>query len=564
MRATFTPCAKGVLMLSDVEIARNANPRPISEIAEKLGYSADEIESYGKFKAKVPLKEGDRHAKLVLVTAMNPTPLGEGKTTVSISLADGMRRVGLNACLALREPSLGPVFGIKGGACGGGYAQIIPMEDINLHFTGDFHAITSANNLLSALIDNHIRFGNALGIKEVIWRRCLDLNDRALRVVEVGLGGTANGVPRTDGFVITAASEIMAVLCLASSLEDLKRRLGNIVIGYDEKGNEVCARALHAEESMTVLLRDALRPNLVQTLEGTPAYVHGGPFANIAHGCNSILATRAALTHSDYVVTEAGFGAELGGEKFIDIKCRKAGIAPDCVVLVVTARSLKFNGGVSKDKAAEENVAALKKGFANVKRHLNNLKMFGQHVVVAINRFAADTEKELETLSSLCRENGAEAVLCEGFAKGGAGAEELARKVAEVCASSDNTIIFAYSRTDSVKEKIEAVAKKVYGAAGVSYSPLALEHLAKIEANPVYAEYPICMAKTQYSFSCDEKALGAPEGFDFEVRDIIPRAGAEFIVVIGGNMLLMPGLGASPNTERISIDTETGEISGLM
>lgn len=551
-------------MLSDVEIARNAKPLPIGAIAKKLGYSDDETECYGKYKAKVPLTEGSKRAKLVLVTAMNPTPLGEGKTTVSISLADGMRRIGLNACLALREPSLGPVFGIKGGACGGGYAQIIPMEDINLHFTGDFHAITSANNLLSALIDNHIRFGNALGIKEIIWRRCLDLNDRALRVVEVGLGGPANGVPRTDGFVITAASEIMAVLCLATSLSDLKRRLGNIVIGYDAEGKEVRARALRAEESMTVLLRDALRPNLVQTLEGTPAYVHGGPFANIAHGCNSILATRAALTHADYVVTEAGFGAELGGEKFLDIKCRKAGISPDCVVLVVTARSLKFNGGVPKQNAAEENVPALIKGFDNVKRHLSNLKRFGQRVVVAINRFAADTDAELETLSALCRENGADAVLCEGFSKGGAGAEALAEKVAEVCALPDTGINFAYADTDSVREKIEAVARKVYGAESVSYSPLALEHLGKIESNPEYARYPVCMAKTQYSFSCDEKALGAPVGFDFEVRDVIPRAGAEFIVVIGGSMLLMPGLGASPNTDRITIDTDTGEINGLM
>ena len=551
-------------MLSDVEIARNATPIPVTEIASKLGYAADDLECYGKYKAKVPLAEGNKKAKLVLVTAMNPTPLGEGKTTVSISLADGMRREGMNACLALREPSLGPVFGIKGGACGGGYAQIIPMEDINLHFTGDFHAITSANNLLSALIDNHIKFGNALGIKEVIWRRCLDLNDRALRVVEVGLGGSANGVPRTDGFVITAASEIMAVLCLSSSLADLKRRLGNIVVGYGADGREIRARDLRAEESMTVLLRDALRPNLVQTLEGTPAYVHGGPFANIAHGCNSILATRAALTHADCVVTEAGFGAELGGEKFLDIKCRKAGLSPDCIVLVVTARSLKFNGGVPKEHASEENVEALKRGFSNVKRHLNNLKRFGSRVVVAINRFAADTDAELDALTTLCRECGAEAVLTEGFAKGGEGARTLARKVAEMCALENNGVNYAYADDDPVRAKIAAVAQGVYGAADVTYSPLALEHLAKIESNPEYARFPVCIAKTQYSFSCDEKALGAPEDFVFEVRDVIPRAGAEFIVVIGGNMLLMPGLGASPNTDRITIDTKTGEINGLM
>ncbi len=551
-------------MLSDIEIARNSHPLPVTEIAARLGYAADEIEPYGKFKAKVPLPSGTGGAKLILVTAMNPTPLGEGKTTVSIGLADGMRRIGLNACLALREPSLGPVFGIKGGACGGGYAQIVPMEDINLHFTGDFHAVTSANNLLSALIDNHIKFGNSLHIKEVIWRRCLDLNDRALRVVEVGLGGSANGVPREDGFVITAASEIMAVLCLATSLADLKRRLGNIVIGYDDEGKEVRARDLKAEESMTVLLRDAIRPNIVQTLEGTPAYVHGGPFANIAHGCNSIIATRAAMQHADYVVTEAGFGAELGGEKFLDIKCRKAGLRPACVVLVVTARSLKFNGGVPKAEAAAENVAALEKGFDNVKRHLNNLKSFGQRVVVAINRFFSDSDAEIARLKELVRECGAEAVITEGFAKGGAGAEELARKVADICALPERDVSFAYSDSDSVREKVAAVAKKIYGAGSVSWSPAALEHLEKIESHPEYARYPVCIAKTQYSFSCDEKALGAPEGFDFSVRDVIPRAGAEFIVVLGGNMLLMPGLGASPNTDRITIDTETGEIDGLM
>ena len=551
-------------MLSDIEIARNSHPLPVTEIAARLGYAADEIEPYGKFKAKVPLPSGTGGAKLILVTAMNPTPLGEGKTTVSIGLADGMRRIGLNACLALREPSLGPVFGIKGGACGGGYAQIVPMEDINLHFTGDFHAVTSANNLLSALIDNHIKFGNSLHIKEVIWRRCLDLNDRALRVVEVGLGGSANGVPREDGFVITAASEIMAVLCLATSLADLKRRLGNIVIGYDDEGKEVRARDLKAEESMTVLLRDAIRPNIVQTLEGTPAYVHGGPFANIAHGCNSIIATRAAMQHADYVVTEAGFGAELGGEKFLDIKCRKAGLRPACVVLVVTARSLKFNGGVPKAEAAAENVAALEKGFDNVKRHLNNLKSFGQRVVVAINRFLSDSDAEIARLKELVRECGAEAVITEGFAKGGAGAEELARKVADICALPERDVSFAYSDSDSVREKVAAVAKKIYGAGSVSWSPAALEHLEKIESHPEYARYPVCIAKTQYSFSCDEKALGAPEGFDFSVRDVIPRAGAEFIVVLGGNMLLMPGLGASPNTDRITIDTETGEIDGLM
>ena len=536
-------------MLSDIEIARNAKPRPIADIAASLGYSPEDIEPYGKFKAKVPLPSSDQgRAKLILVTAMNPTPLGEGKTTVSIGLADGMRKLSLNACLALREPSLGPVFGIKGGACGGGYAQVIPMEDINLHFTGDFHAITSANNLLSALIDNHIKFGNALGIKEVIWRRCLDLNDRALRVVQVGLGGPVNGVPREDGFVITAASEIMAVLCLASSLSDLKRRLGNIVIGYGEDGREIRARDLRAEESMTVLLRDALRPNLVQTLEGTPAFVHGGPFANIAHGCNSVIATRAAMQHADYVVTEAGFGAELGGEKFLDIKCRKAGLTPSCVVLVVTARSLKFNGGVPKAEAAKENVEALKKGFVNVKRHLNNLKRFSQRVVVAINRFYADTDAELDALAALCRECGADAVVTEGFAKGGEGAKALAEKVAKLCALPAPSVAFAYPDDAPVEEKIAAVAKNVYGAGSVSWSEEALAHLQKVKSNPEYARYPVCIAKTQYSFSCDEKALGAPEGFDFLVRDVIPRAGAEFIVVIGGNMLFKANQLYAPQT----------------
>ena len=551
-------------MLSDMEIARNAHPLPVMTVAEKLGYSPDEVECYGRYKAKVPYTEGVKRGKLILVTAMNPTPLGEGKTTVSISLADALNRIGKNATLALREPSLGPVFGIKGGACGGGYAQVIPMEEINLHFTGDFHAITSANNLLSALIDNHIHFGNALRIKEVIWRRCLDLNDRALREVEVGLGGSANGVPRRDGFTITAASEIMAILCLADSLEDLKRRIGNITIGYGEGGKAVRARDLHAEESMTVLLKEALKPNLVQTLEGTPAYIHGGPFANIAHGCNSILATRAALTHSDYTVTEAGFGAELGGEKFLDIKCRKAGISPDCVVLVVTARSLKFNGGAAKEEAAEENIAALKKGFANVRRHIENLKRFNERVIVAVNRFATDTEAELSEIKALCAECGTEAVLCEGFARGGEGACALAEKVVSYCDAPAPEIAYTYPSNASLEEKIYAVATKIYGAGRVEFTPAAKQRLAKIASDEEFREYPVCIAKTQYSFSSDDKAMGAPEGFTFEVRDLIPRTGAEFVVVVCGKILLMPGLGVSPNTERIRIDTSNGEVSGLM
>ena len=551
-------------MLSDIEIARKAHPLPVVTVAEKLGYSPDEVECYGKFKAKVPLTEGVKRGKLILVTAMNPTPLGEGKTTVSISLADALNRLGRNAALALREPSLGPVFGIKGGACGGGYAQVIPMEVINLHFTGDFHAITSANNLLSALIDNHIHFGNALGIKEVIWRRCLDLNDRALREVEVGLGGSVNGVPRRDGFTITAASEIMAILCLADSLEDLKRRIGNVTIGYGERGKVIRARDLHAEESMTVLLKEALKPNLVQTLEGTPAYVHGGPFANIAHGCNSILATRAALTHSDYTVTEAGFGAELGGEKFLDIKCRKAGIAPDCVVLVVTARSLKFNGGISKEEAAKENVEALEKGFANVRRHIENLKKFNERVIVAINRFATDTEAELDMIKKLCAENDTEAAVAEGFSYGGAGALALADKVTEYCDKAKREINYMYALDASIAEKITAVATKVYGAKEVKFSDEAKRVLERLNADGEVKNYPVCIAKTQYSFSSDDKALGAPDGFTFEVRDVIPRTGAEFVVAVCGKILLMPGLGASPNTERITIDTSSGEVNGLM
>ena len=551
-------------MLTDAEIARSVTPRPITEIAAKLGYTADETECYGKYKAKVPACAEGKRGKLILVTAMNPTPLGEGKTTVSISLADGLNRTGRKVALALREPSLGPVFGIKGGACGGGYAQVIPMEDINLHFTGDFHAITAANNLLAALIDNHIHFGKTPVIKEVVWKRCLDMNDRALRVVEIGLGGTANGVPRKDGFVITAASEIMAVLCIAENFADLKKRLGNIVVGYAEDGSEVTARDIGGEDAMAILLRDAAKPNLVQTLEGTPAYVHGGPFANIAHGCNSIMATMTALTHADYVVTEAGFGAELGGEKFLDIKCRKTGLTPSCVVLVVTVRSLKFNGGVPKEDTSSENVAALEKGFANVKRHLNNLKSFSQRVVVAINRFASDTDAELDRLSNLCRECGAEAVLCEGFAKGGEGAVPLAEAVARECALPAPAITYPYADGDSVADKISAVAKKIYGAGQVVFEDAALEHIALIENNPDYRTFPVCIAKTQYSFSCDQKALGAPEDFVFTVRDVVVRAGAGFIVAVSGSIMLMPGLGRIPNAERMTVDVETGEIHGLM
>lgn len=551
-------------MLSDARIAREAKLQRIEKVAEKLGYSPDEIECFGHYKAKVPVDLSGQKGKLILVTAMNPTPLGEGKTTVGIGLADGMNLIGKQTVLALREPSLGPVFGIKGGACGGGYSQVVPMEDINLHFTGDFHAITSANNLLSSLIDNHIHQGNALKIKEVVWRRCLDLNDRALREVEVGLGGKFNGVPRLDGFTITAASEIMAILCLATSLDDLKYRLGNILIGYNEDGDEIRARDLRAEESMTVLLKEAIKPNLVQTIGGTPALVHGGPFANIAHGCNSILATKTALARSEYVVTEAGFGAELGGEKFLDIKCRLAGIKPSAVVVVVTARSIKYNGGVPKEQTKEENEAALRLGFKNVRRHLDNMHRYGMRTIVAINRFPFDSGGEINLIKELCKQAGSTAIPTTGFSDGGKGAVKLAEAVAALCEDAAPDIKFAYPLTASPEEKIEAVAKKIYGATDVVYSEEAKRHLAKIKLNPEYAEYPICIAKTQYSFSCDEKALGAPDNFTFEIKDVIARAGAGFLVVISGKILLMPGLPSSPNTDRITIDTATGVIDGLM
>ncbi|MEG1790955.1 MAG: formate--tetrahydrofolate ligase [Clostridia bacterium] len=551
-------------MLSDAQIAREAKLQKIQIIANKLGYSDDDVECFGHFKAKVKADLSAQKGKLILVTAMNPTPLGEGKTTIAIGLADALNRIGKKATLALREPSLGPVFGIKGGACGGGFSQVVPMEEINLHFTGDFHAITTANNLLSALIDNHIHQGNRLKISEVIWRRCLDMNDRALREVEVALGGKSNGVPRKDGFTITAASEIMAILCLSTSLGDLKRRLGNIVVGYSADGNEVCARDLHAEEAMTVLLKEAINPNLVQTLEGTPALIHGGPFANIAHGCNSILATKTALARSEYVVTEAGFGAELGAEKFFDIKCRIAELRPSCVVLVVTARSIKYNAGIEKTATSNENLEALKTGFANIARHLANLNKFGQKVVVAINRFPADTDAEIALIGELASEYNANAVVTTNFVDGGRGAEKLAQEVVKLAMLSDKNINFSYPLGASIADKIAAVAVNIYGAKCVTYSPLAEEHLAKIKANEKYANFPVCIAKTQYSFSCDEKLLGAPTNFEFEVQDIIPRAGAGFLVVVGGKILLMPGLSASPNTERITINTETGVVDGLM
>ncbi|HHU43387.1 MAG: formate--tetrahydrofolate ligase [Bacillota bacterium] len=550
-------------MLSDVEIARNCALRPIQEIAQKLNINSNNIELYGRYKAKIAAFEEKSFGKLILVTAMSPTRMGEGKTTVSIGLADGLSRLGKKTCLALREPSLGPVFGIKGGACGGGYSQVVPMEDINLHFTGDLHAISAANNLLSAMIDNHINHGNALGIANVVWKRCMDMNDRALREIKVALGGEKNGIPRTDGFVITAASEIMATLCLSTSLDDLKNRLANIVIGYDISGEEITAGDLKAQDAMAILLKDAMKPNLVQTLEATPAIVHGGPFANIAHGCNSVLATKIALSSSDYAVTEAGFGADLGAEKFFNIKCRTAKLKPNCVVLVVTLRSIKYNAGVERDEITKENLDAVKKGFINVKTHLENLiNVFKTRPVVAINKFGFDTQGEIELVKELCQEIGVYAVVNTSFMDGGKGAEKLAERVIEIC-QGDGNLEFAYDLEDALDQKIQKVAQKVYRASKVVYSDEALIQMKKIKENPKYKNYPICIAKTQFSFSCDENALGCPEGFEFPVRAVEVRAGAGFILVICSNILLMPGLPKVPNSQKMSIDSQ-GRISGLM
>lgn len=547
-------------MKSDIEIARGTKLLPIKYAADKLGISEDDYDCYGKYKAKIKIKPGDKRGKLVLVTAMNPTPFGEGKTTVSIGLADALSLIGKKTCLALREPSLGPVFGIKGGACGGGYSQIVPMEDINLHFNGDFHAVTYANDLLSALIDNHIAQNNELGIDKVVWRRCIDLNDRALRQTEIGLGGAKNGVPREDGFTITAASEIMAILCLAEDLKDLKRRLGNILIGYDKQGKALFAKDIGAEESMTILLKDAVFPNLVQTLEGTPAIVHGGPFANIAHGCNTVIATKTALSLADYVVTEAGFGAELGAEKFFDIKCRKTGLSPDATVLVITLRSIKHNAGVSADLITAPDKDAIIKGFDNVKRHIRNLKqVYNQNVVVALNRFPTDTEEEIALVAQLCKAERADFAISEGYSRGGKGCLALAEKVLSVIAPTSLTL--AYPDDVSVKQKIEAVAKRVYGAGNVTYSDKAEEVLSLLDDS--YASFPVCIAKTQYSFSGDPTLLGAPKDFTLDVKDILIRSGAEFLVVVCGSILLMPGLSKHPCALNMTI-SDDGVIDGLM
>ena len=552
--------------MEDVEIARNTKLEKISEIAEKIGITEEELEPYGRYKAKISLKAFDRlkekkNGKLILVTALNPTPLGEGKTTISIGLADGLKEIGKKSILALREPSLGPVFGIKGGATGGGYSQIAPMEEINLHFTGDIHAITSANNLLSAMIDNHIYFGNELGFDRVTWKRCVDLNDRQLRKVETGLSGEKNIVPREDGFDISVASEIMAIFCLATDIGDLKRRIGNIIVGYTKENKPITARDLKADGALTVLLKDAINPNLVQTLEHTPAIVHGGPFANIAHGCNSIIATKMALKLGDYVVTEAGFGADLGAEKFLDIKCRKAGIKPDAVVCVATIKALKYHGGMPKEEIQNESIEALEKGFGNLLRHVDNLKnKFGLNVIVAINKYNHDTEKEIEFLKNKLQENGIELSLVESWGKGGKGATDLAEKIVKLT-ENETKLKYAYDLNESIKEKINDVATKIYGAEEVEYSEEAEEEIARIEKMG-YSNLPVCIAKTQYSFSDDAKKLECIEPFKIHVKEINLKAGAEFIVAITGKIMTMPGLPKVPAAEQIDLD-ENGNIVGI-
>ena len=552
-------------MLSDIEIAESCVMQPITRIAAKLGLKEDDLELYGRYKAKINLKKVQPKAKLILVTAINPTASGEGKTTVSIGLADGMAKLGKKVCLALREPSLGPVFGIKGGAAGGGYAQVVPMADINLHFTGDLHAITSANNLLCAVIDNHIFRGNALKIKEVYFHRCMDMNDRALRDLtiscEAGKMKGCESYTRKERFDITAASEVMAILCLATDLVDLKRRLENIVVGEDEDGNFVYAKSLNVAGAMATLLKDAIKPNLVQTLEGTPAIVHGGPFANIAHGCNSIRATYTAMTLADYAVTEAGFGADLGAEKFLDTKCRVAGIQPDCVVVVATVKALKLHGGADKNNLTEENLEALEKGLPNLLKHIENIKkVFSKPVVVAMNRFATDTPAEIQAVISACDAAGATAVFTDVFLKGGEGGRALAEKVIWMC-EKKSKLTYAYNLEDDIKTKINDIVTKVYGGDGAEYSEEAERKIADIEGKGIKG-LPVIIAKTQYSLSDDAKKLARPEGFKIHVRDIIYKGGANFIVAVAGDINLMPGLGKVPAAEHIDIDAE-GNITGL-
>lgn len=552
--------------MTDIEIARNTKLEKITEIAKKLNIDEEELECYGKYKAKISNSlykkiENNKNGKLILVTAINPTPLGEGKTTISIAIADGLSKIGKESILALREPSLGPVFGIKGGATGGGHVQVAPMEDINLHFTGDIHAITSANNLLSSIIDNHIYFGNELDIKHVTWKRCLDLNDRQLRVVNTGLSEEKNIVPRKDGFDITVASEIMAILCLSENINELKQNLGNIIIGYNSKEQPIYAKNLKAQGAMTVLLKDAIKPNLVQTLEHTPAIIHGGPFANIAHGCNSIIATKMAMKLSDYVVTEAGFGADLGAEKFLDIKCRKAGIKPDAVVIVATIKALKYHGGIEKDKIQEENIEGLQNGMNNLYKHIENLKnKYGLNVIVALNRYLTDTKKEIDYIEKELKEKDIQVSLVEGWEKGGDGAIDIAKKLVNLTEKPEN-FKYIYDLQENIKTKIEKVAKEIYGATEVEFSEEAIEKMHKIEELG-FGNLPVCIAKTQYSFSDDAKNLECKGPFKINIREINLKAGAGFIVAISGKIMTMPGLPRNPSAEKIDLD-ENEKIIGI-
>lgn len=556
------------MMKTDIQIAQEATMLPIKDVAASIGIKEDDLELYGKYKAKISDELINRtkknpDGKLILVTAINPTPAGEGKTTTSVGLGEAFGRLGKKALIALREPSLGPCFGIKGGAAGGGYAQVVPMEDLNLHFTGDFHAITSANNLLAALLDNHIQQGNELGIdpRQIVWKRCMDMNDRVLRNIVVGLGSKMDGMVREDHFVITVASEIMAILCLADDMADLKKRLGRIIVAYTFDGKPVTADDLQATGSMAALLKDALKPNLIQTLEHTPAIVHGGPFANIAHGCNSVRATKTALKLADYVITEAGFGADLGAEKFFDIKCRMAGLKPDAVVLVATIRALKYNGGVPKDELSSENLDALKAGIVNLEKHIENLHKFGVPVVVTLNSFVTDTKAETDFVEQFCKERGCEFALSEVWEKGGEGGIDLANKVLETIEHKESNFKVLYDDSLSLKEKIETVAKEIYGADGVTYSPAAERELKRI-TDLGMGDFPVCMAKTQYSLSDDAKKLGRPSGFKINVREVYASAGAGFVVAVNGSIMTMPGLSKKPAAYGIDVDNN-GVITGL-
>ncbi len=555
-------------MKTDIQIAQEATMLPIKEVAEKIGITEDDLELYGKYKAKLSAElmsklKGKKDGKLVLVTAINPTPAGEGKTTISVGLGQALCRLGKKAVIALREPSLGPCFGIKGGAAGGGYAQIVPMEDLNLHFTGDFHAITSANNLLAAMLDNHLQQGNTLHIdpKQIVWKRCVDMNDRALRNIVIGMGNKMDGVVRQDGFVITVASEIMAILCLANDMEDLKERLGNIIVAYTYEGEPVTARDLKAVGAMATLLKDALKPNLIQTLENTPALVHGGPFANIAHGCNSVQATKMGLKLADILVTEAGFGADLGAEKFFDIKCRKAGLTPDAVVLVATVKALKYNGGVSKDQLSVENLEALSKGIVNLEKHIENVQKYGVPVVVTLNQFVTDTQKELAYIEEFCKQKGCEFALAKVWEKGGEGGEDLAKAVIHTLETKESHFKPLYEDSLTIYEKIETIAREIYGADGVTYSPMAKKAIDKIESLSM-GHFPVCMAKNQYSLSDDAKKLGRPTGFTINIREAYVSAGAGFVVAITGAIMTMPGLPKKPAAESIDVD-QNGKIVGL-